>query len=205
MSILIEGLLSGLLLAVSLGPIFIALTQTSLEKGINPGLSVGMGIWFSDIIIVLLLYRFIYTIKSTIESDAFIFWMGLSGAIVLFIFGIVLLIKKPQLKYQDIKIKKSDYLGLWLKGFLVNTLNPFTFIFWIGIISSYMIGRDSSSFEMTILLATILIVIIVSDTFKVLLANFLRKWLTVDHVNLVSNISGIILILFGVFLAYTTM
>jgi len=205
MGIFIEALLSGLLLAVSLGPIFIALTQTSLEKGVKPGLTVGLGIWISDLVIVYLIYHSIYTIKSTIESESFMFWMGLSGGLVLIAFGIVLLIKKPELDYQDVKIKKSDYFGLWLKGFLVNTINPFTFVFWIGIISTYMIGRHSDGRDMSILLLTILLVIIISDCCKVFLANWLRKWLNENHVNQISNISGIILIVFGLFLAYKTM
>jgi threonine/homoserine/homoserine lactone efflux protein len=204
MSFFIEGLLSGLLLAVSLGPIFIALTQTSLEKGVYPGLTVGAGIWFSDILIVYLLYRFIHNIKSTIESPAFMFWMGLSGGIVLIVFGIALLFKKPKLNYEKIRNKKSDFLGFWMKGFIVNTANPFTFVFWIGIISTYMIGRNTESTHLFILLGTILAVIILSDAAKVYLANFLRKWLTHDHINTVTNISGIILILFGLFLGYKT-
>lgn len=202
MTYFIEGLLSGLFLAASLGPIFIALTQTSLEKGIKPGLTVGSGIWISDFAIVFILYKFIYSIKSTIESEAFHFWMGISGGIVLLGFGLVLLIKKPELTYGSVHIKRSDYWGFWLKGFLVNTVNPFTFVFWIGIISSYMIGRNSSPQQMAILLGTILSVIIISDSAKVLLAHFLRKWLNDNHVNIISNVSGVLLIVFGVYLAF---
>ncbi|MBT8232529.1 MAG: LysE family transporter [Saprospiraceae bacterium] len=205
MSIFIEGLLSGLLLACSLGPIFIALTHTSLEKGTVPGLVVGTGIWISDIIIVLLMYNFIYKIRSTIESQSFIFWMGMSGAIILILFGIGLLLKKPTLDYHKIKIKKSDYFGFWLKGFLVNTVNPFTFIFWMGIISTYMIGRSVSNNQLALLLGTIIGVIILSDMFKVYLANFLKKWLTPNHINIIANLSGVILIIFGLFLGYKTM
>jgi len=204
MSIFIEGLLSGLLLACSLGPIFIALTQTSLEKGIKPGMTVGSGIWFSDILIVFLMYKFLNTIQSTIESPSFNFWMGLSGAIILIIFGAVLLIKKPQLKYEDIKIKNSDYFGFWLKGFLVNTVNPFTFIFWMGIISTYMIGRKVSDAQILILLTTIIAVIIISDMGKVFLANGLKKFLTPIHIHKIATLSGIILIGFGLFLGYKT-
>ena len=191
-----------MLLAASMGPIFIALIHTSLEKGYKPGLTVGTGIWFSDIAIVSLMYYFIHSIKSTIESEGFIFWMGLSGAIVLIAFGIILLIKKPQINYDDITPSRSDYFGFWLKGFLVNTVNPFTFVFWIGIISSYLIGRHSTDKQMAILLCTIISVIIISDCAKVFLANWLRKWLNADHVNTVSNVSGAILILFGVFMSY---
>ncbi len=204
MSIFIEGLLSGLLLACSLGPIFIALTQTSLEKGIKPGMTVGSGIWLSDILIVFLMYKFLHKIQSTIESPSFNFWMGLSGGIILIIFGAALLIKKPKLEYENIKIKKSDYFAFWLKGFLVNTVNPFTFIFWMGIISTYMIGRKVTDTQIMILLTTIIVVIILSDIFKVLLAHGLKKFLTPSHINTIANLSGIILIIFGLFLGYKT-
>jgi len=205
MSIILEGLTFGLILAASMGPIFIALTQTSIEKGTLPGLTVGLGIWISDILIVALLHTFIHSIKSTIESPSFNFWMGISGAIILFLFGAILLIKKPSLEYQDIKLSRSDYLGFWLKGFLINTVNPFTFVFWMGVISTYVIGRKVSSGDLWLLLSTIIIVIIVSDTAKVYLAHFLKKWLTTKHINSVANISGIILIIFGIFLAYKVM
>lgn len=203
MSLILEGLTFGLLLAASLGPIFIALTQTSIEKGTIPGLTVGLGIWISDILIVVLLYKFVDSIKSTIESPSFNFWMGISGALVLFLFGAILLIKKPSLEYSNLKFSRSDYAGFWLKGFLINTINPFTFVFWMGVISTYVIGRKMGAGDLWILLSTIIIVIILSDTAKVYLAHFLKKWLTPKHINMVANISGIILIIFGIFLAYT--
>lgn len=202
MSIFLQGLTLGLVLAVSLGPIFIALTQTSIEKGTLPGLTVGLGIWISDILFVFILNNFIHSIKSTIESESFNFWLGVSGAIVMFLFGLALLIKKPSLEYEDLKFSRTDYFGFWLKGFLVNTLNPFTIVFWTGIISSYVIGRKLDSHDVWLLLGTILSVIILSDTAKVYLADFLKKWLTPRHINIVANLSGVILIIFGIFLAY---
>jgi len=202
MEFFIEGLIFGLLLSVSLGPIFIALTQTSIEKGILPGLAVGSGIWISDFLFIFIFYNFIKTIKRTVESETFIFWMGISGAVVLLLFGIVLLVRKPELNYDHLKLSMKNYFGFWLKGFLVNTVNPFTFIFWMGVISTYIIGRDIDGTQSLILLGTILTVIILSDTGKVYLAHFLKKWLTHNHIKWVANISGVILILFGCFLAY---
>ena len=202
MSLILEGLTFGLLLAVSLGPIFIALTQTSIEKGLLPGFTVGFGIWVSDFLIVILLYKFVDSIKSTIEHPTFNFWMGLSGALILVLFGLILMIKKTELNFKNIKYKRSDYIGFWLKGFLINTINPFTFVFWMGVISTYVIGRGTDIHDMSILLSTILTVIILSDTLKVYMANFLKKWLTPKHINLISKFSGLLLIGFGVFLAF---
>ncbi len=203
MTFVLIGLIFGLLLAVSLGPIFIALTQTSIEKGIKPGLSVGLGVWISDIIFIYVFYNFIKSIKNTVESEFFIFWMAISGAIVLAAFGIGLLFKKPELNYKKIQFSMKNYLGFWLKGFLINTVNPFTFVFWMGVISTYIIGRDINGTQSLILLSTIFIVIILSDIGKVYLAHFLKNWLTPKHINWVADISGVILIGFGCFLAYS--
>lgn len=199
---ILEGLFFGLGLAVSLGPIFIALTQTSIEEGIMPGLTVGLGIWISDFIIVGLFYLFIYEIKDSIESESFKFWMGIAGALVLLGFGLFMILKKPVLDYSQKKHSYKNYIGFWLKGFLINTINPFTIFFWLTVISSYLIGRELTNRSVFILLTTILVVIVLSDTGKVFLANFLRRKLTPRHINQISNFSGIILIVVGAFMFY---
>ena len=200
MSYIIEGIILGIGLAVSLGPIFVALTETSLDKGRLPGLTVGTGIWTSDIIIILVFFNFINRIKDTVESESFIFWMGISGALVLFFFGIYMIIKKPALEKTDIKLSAKNYFGFWLKGFAVNTLNPFTFIFWLGVISTYIIGRNTDTGNSIILLSTILIIIVLSDSLKVYLADKIRKKLTPKSVNYIFNFSGILLILFSLYM-----
>lgn len=198
----LEGLLFGLGLAVSLGPIFIALTQTSIEKGIMPGMTVGAGIWVSDIILVALFYKFIYEIRTSIEGAGFEFWMGISGAVILIGFGLFMILKKPVLDYSEQKYNYRNYIGFWLKGFLINTINPFTFFFWMGVISSYVIGRNIEHNQAMVLLSTILTVIVLSDAGKVLLANWLKHWLTPAHIVKVSNFSGFVLLAFGLFMAY---
>lgn len=192
LSLILEGLLLGSGLAVSLGPIFIALTQTSMEEGRKPGLTVGTGIWISDILIMFLFYNFITSIRGSIESEGFRLWMGISGAIVLVGFGAYLIFKKPILDFKEKKHNYKNYIGFWLKGFLINTINPFTFFFWMSVISSYVIGREIPDDHCMILLVTILIVIIVSDTIKVFLADLLKKRLTYDVIDKVSNFQGLL-------------
>jgi threonine/homoserine/homoserine lactone efflux protein len=194
MGYFLEGLILGLGLAISLGPIFITLTQVSIDRGIKGGLTVGAGIWISDIIFITFFYNFINIIRDTIESPAFLFWMGLSGAIVF------MLVKQPVLNYSQEKLTVKNYIGLFTKGFMVNSINPFTFVYWMGVTSTYMIGQQISESSMITLLLTILTVIILSDSIKVLLAHFLRSRLTVASANVIFNISGAILICFGLYM-----
>lgn len=203
--LVIEGLIFGLGLAVSLGPIFIALTQTSIEKGIAPGLTVGLGIWVSDFIILALFYKFIYEIKDQIQGESFRFWLGISGVVILVGFGLYLILKAPVLDYSKQKHSYKSYVGFWLKGFLINTINPFTFFFWMGVISTYVIGRDLSVQSHLVLFSTILSVIILSDTGKVFLADYLKNKLTPSHIDKISNFSGALLVVFGIFLGVKVM
>ena len=199
---IIEGLVFGMGLAVSLGPIFIALTQTSIEEGVKPGLTVGLGIWISDILFIALFYNFISSIKGDIENETFKFWIGISGALIMFGFGLFLILKKPVIDYTNRKHNYKNYIGFWLKGFLVNSINPFTLFFWMGVMSTYIIGREITHDQAIVLLTTILTVIIISDAGKVFLASALKNSITPSHVNKISNFSGVILIGFGVFMAY---
>lgn len=205
LSLVIEGLIFGLGLAFSLGPIFIALSQTSIEKGLMPGMTVGLGIWVSDFIILGLFYKFIYEIKDQIQGDTFRFWLGISGVIVMVGFGLYLILKSPILDYSKQKHSYKSYLGFWLKGFLINTINPFTVFFWLGVISTYVIGRDLTVKGHLVVFSTILSVIILSDTGKVFLADYLKSKLTATHINKISNLSGAILVGIGLFLGYQVM
>jgi len=168
MSYFIEGILFGLMLAVMVGPIFIAITQTSMEKGILAGMLVSLGEWVSDIIIIALAYFFI---KAIIE------------------------IQKKKHTYKNL-------LGFWLKGFLVNTINPFTFIFWIGVISTYVIGRNATGSEAFTFLGAILATIVIMDVIKVYGAKAIRKKLSPSNLFWFSKLSGVGLAAFGLYLIY---
>lgn len=200
MSFFLEGLVLGLGLAFSLGPIFIALTETSIEKGIPAGITVGTGIWVSDLLFISVFYFFMNSIRSTIEAPIFTFWMGISGAIVMAIFGIYLIVKTPIISYSNQKLTAKNYITFGVKGFMVNSINPFTFVFWMSIMSTFIIGREITGQNAFILLSTILVVIIISDSIKVLLAHKLKSKLTPKVANYVFNFSGLVLLGFGLYM-----
>ncbi len=212
MQFIIEGLGLGLFLSVSLGPIFIALTQTAVEKGGRAGMTVGTGVWISDFLILFITFMFIKKLSATIESDSFQFWLGLAGGIVMILFGLGSLFKRVELDLNERKHEYKDYFGFWLKGFLVNTINPFTFLFWLTTISTYIIGRKINNTEATIFLGSIMFMIVASDALKVILAKTIRSKLTSNddgkitdgnkYIQRFSQIAGVGLLCFGFYLIY---
>lgn len=204
MQLILEGLVLGLTLTILLGPIFVALTQASLEGGARAGVTVGIGVWVSDIAIIFSCYLFIQRLSSIVEDSAFVYWMGLLGGFVLMAVGIGTFLKKSTFD-QELpreKLSTKNYLGYFSRGFLVNTINPFTFAFWISVSSTYVIGRGINSQEATLFFGSIMVVIIFSDILKVVLSKLIRTQLKARHIDIFSMIAGVVLMIFGLVLLW---
>ncbi len=202
MDIVIKGLLLGLTLTILVGPIFIALTQTGIQKGIRAGISVGIGIWTSDLLIIGMIYYFIKGIADIASHPDFTFYVGLVGGLILVIFGFSSWFKKTDWNAEVAPFSARTFVGYWTKGFVVNTVNPFTFIFWISVMTNYVINSKFDGWQTLLLFGTIMFTIVTTDSLKVVLAKLIRKRLKSHHLDMVSKSAGTLLLVFGVVLMY---
>ena len=199
MSFFWEGLKIGLILCFLLGPIFFTLVQTSVEEGFKAGAIVGLGIWVSDILFVAAVYWGISYVIDIMEWQDFSLWLGWIGGVILFSFGLGSLLSKPDLKaFKQVPARTSSIFTLFSKGVLVNSVNPFTVFFWIGISSTFIVKGALEPRQAFLFFSGILITIIVTDLLKVVLAKSIRKKLEPKHVLWIRRISGLALIIFGI-------
>jgi threonine/homoserine/homoserine lactone efflux protein len=187
-----------------LGPIFVALTQTGIDKGARAGITVGVGVWSSDLLVILFSYLFISQVDALVQDEVFKYWMGLVGGFILITFGIVIFLKKTKSIKEGGSFTVKNYFGFWMKGFLVNTVNPFTFIFWLGVISTKVIGINMNDTQAFVFISAIMLTIIITDTIKVLGAKAIRGRLESDHLQRISRVAGAALVVFGIVLLYQT-
>ena len=197
MQYIAEGIIFGLTLSILLGPIFIVLIQSSLENGSRAGLWAASGIWTSDIAIVALALGFIKTISPYVQSGGFVFWVGLSGGIVLIAVGLATASKKPEINFEKKTMTVGGIFGYWLKGFMVNTINPFTFIFWLSTITAFVAQRQLNNLESILFTGSIILTIMITDSLKVLLAKLIRKRINSDLLSILNKVAGTALIIFG--------
>jgi len=190
LAIFLEGVVFGLILTIMLGPIFIALTQTGIDKGARAGITVGVGVWSQ--------------VDALVKDEVFKYWMGLVGGFILITFGIVIFLKKTKSIKEGGSFTAKNYFGFWMKGFLVNTVNPFTFIFWLGVISTKVIGINMNDTQAFVFISAIMLTIIITDTIKVLGAKAIRGRLESDHIQRISRVAGAALVVFGIVLLYQT-
>ena len=202
LSYIIEGFVLGLGLAILVGPLLIALTQTAIEQGARAGLLVALGIWISDILVITGSYLFIRELADLEADRNFVFWMGLIGGFILIVFGLGTMANSDR----DVPVRQNitarHALGLISKGFLVNTINPFTFFFWISTISTYLIGRKADTSQTFAFLTAIMIMIMCTDSLKVFGAKMIRHKLQSAHLKKLNQIAGLLLVGFGLFLLF---
>jgi len=197
MDYILRGIVFGLGLSILLGPIFIVLIQSTLENGRRAGLLAATGIWVSDILFVALSINFVKRISPYVYSADFRFWVGLLGALVLIGVGIATFFKKAQISFADSKVSRSGMIGYWIKGFMVNTVNPFTVIFWLSLVTAEVLDNHLNATKTWLLTGAIIATIVVTDTLKVMLAKVIQNRINEKTLTLINRIAGIALILFG--------
>lgn len=195
-----NGILVGLALSILVGPILFSLIQRSIEQGVKAGLWVALGIWISDIIFIVGIMFGVTHIAELIESPLFEPILGVLGGFVLIGIGAGMFISKPSEKMEaeeGIEILSSQW-RLWLEGFLLNTVNPFSVIFWTGLITTRSVDTNLFSTNSYLFFCAVLGTIIFTDSLKVFLAEKIRTRLQPHHILQMRKFSGAILFIFGI-------
>jgi len=198
LSELFNGIILGLSLAILVGPILFSIIHTSMEKGMRAGLLVGAGIWFSDLLFITATLAGLGYLSSIVQWPHFDKSMSIGGGLVLLFIGMSVFFRRPE-RQPVIKPGKKiiGNLAHFMQGFFINTINPFTVFFWLGVVS-IRIKEDKVAASSTILfLSGIFFTIVLTDFLKVLLAKKLGRWLTPGHIFWVRKISGAALMIFG--------
>lgn len=200
MGLVFEGIMLGLSLAVLVGPIFVALTQTGVHRGISAGLWVGAGIWISDFLVILTCWYFVLEVQDFIQQGNNALMIGVVGGLILIATGIAALLNKHEHDMETPELTARNGMGYFVKGFAVNFINPFTFVFWTGITGHYAGVRQIAWMDALVFFSSIMLTIIFTDSLKVLLAAWIRNRLKRSHLVLLGRISGTVLVVFGIIL-----
>lgn len=198
---LVKGIVLGFTVAVMLGPAFFTLIQTSIHRGFKSGVLLAVGIFLSDLALVVLCAlgasQIVYEPKQKMI-------LGIVGGVILIIFGAFTFTRKVQIETDDNKepLKGPKPITFVLKGFFLNFANPFIWIFWIGVVgavtSTYSESKNNES--MVIFLMGTLGTILATDVLKSFVANKIKTILKPHFMTWVNRLVGISLIVFGVYL-----
>jgi len=196
--IIAKGFSIGLLLSITVGPVFFSVIKHSLTNGHKGGLAFAFGVSASDITLVLVANVFteLFLRLRVYEKP-----IGIAGSILLIIFGLYFLFFKKIKLTEDGKVifkhRKRDLLKISLSGFFMNLMNPGMIILWFTISTSLI---SFSARHKIIIYVTALSIVLLADLFKVFLASRIRNKLTPHNIHILNRINGVILIIFGLVL-----
>lgn len=194
-----EGIILGLTLAFLIGPAFIALVQTSIHRGLHSGLLFALGIALSDLALISLSYMGAIQILTN-ESNQFI--VGIIGGCILIGFGVFTFFKKYKVSTNRgievrVSVSGSGKITYVLKGFIMNILNPFLLIFWLGVMSFVSAKYGAGTKEVVTFFTAAIITVFLTDTIKCMVANHLRRFLNITILTWVNRAVGLSLVIFG--------
>jgi len=186
----------GFLLSFMIGPVFFVLLETSATKGFRAGVSLDVGVILADIVFLLIAYFSSFQLLENLSNEPGLF---VFGGMILLVYGIFLFVKKPK-KKSNVKASKGTYLGLLVKGFLLNFINIGVLAFWLGLIIVVGPSLENNPNRMMVFFSTVLIVYFSTDLIKIILAKQLKRYLTQERIVLIKKGLGIVLIICGIVL-----
>lgn len=197
-TMLLQGILLGFSLSFLVGPLLFAVVEAGISQGFRAGLSVASGIWFSDILFVSTILWSVETLAAVTAIQGFRTWVGILGGLLLIAFGLGSLFLKSKVKDgAEHKVEKRSYLSWWLRGFLLNLINPGTIFFWLGIVSAVVVPNNWTREQSMVFFAGMLGMLILTDTLKAWAAKRVRKFLTPHHARQIQKVIGMVLLVFG--------
>jgi threonine/homoserine/homoserine lactone efflux protein len=198
---IVSGISLGLVLAILLGPVFFMLINTSIKKGFVHAFYLAIGVVISDAMFISVAY---FSSAGLLLANAHKFSIGMGGGILLIIFGIYNFLKRPQIdensliEYDDSK----SYLLNTLKGFMMNTLNPFSLVFWVGVSGTINAKTGDDKSDALLFFICVLTTVLATDLLKAYLAGKLKKIMRPGFLLWLNRLSGIGLMAVGIRMIY---
>ncbi len=192
----------GIILSFTIGPVFFVLLETSAIKGFRAAIVFDLGVLVADVLFITVAYFSSFQLLENLSNQPGLY---VFGGVILLVYGITTFAKKESNKKareteeKSVNISKG-YLGLFIKGFLLNFINIGVLVFWLGVIIVVGPSVENDPKRIRVFFGSMLLAYFITDVFKILLAKQLKRKLTPERIHLIKKGLGVILIICGLVL-----
>lgn len=189
----------GFFLSFMIGPVFFVLLETSAIRGFRAALAFDLGVILADILFIVVAYFSSFQLLENLSNQPGLY---VFGGVILLVYGATILKKKtPKKESSEIEaVNSSNYLSLFIKGFLLNFINIGVLVFWLGVIIIVGPSLDNDPNRIIVFFSTMLGAYLLTDILKILLAKRLKRKLTKNRIIIIKKGIAIILIICGIVL-----
>ena len=196
-SFYIRGLLIGLSIAATVGPMSVLCIQRTVNKGQLYGFISGLGIATADGV-----YGSIAAFGLTLITNFLLneqIWIRLIGGLFLIYLGIKTMLSRPSERAVTLDMKSNSYIAAYTSTFFLTLTNPLTILSFAAIFAG--IGVGSTSKNVISATAVVLGVFSGSTLWWIILTSAIslfRKKLNTQWLLWINRVSGAIIIIFGI-------
>jgi len=201
--LLLKGLLIGLSIAATVGPMSMLCIQRTLERGRLVGMFSGLGIATADGLYALVAGLGLSAIMHLLISQQF--WIRLVGGLFLFYLGLKTMLTRKVASTNSVQARTKQlaaltgFIGIYLSMLLLTLANPLTILSFVVIFAGVGIGGAHAGSGNALLL--VLGVFLGSVCWWLILTSavgFIRTRLNVRLLLWINRASGAILLIFGI-------
>ncbi len=193
----LNGIWQGFVISILLfGPAFFKLIHTSIQDGFKKGVMLASGVFLSDLLVAILC---IFGLAEFMNAPVFQKMYSLSAGVVMLLLGIKYFRHQYRAFLASYTARVPHHKSVF-RGFLLNLVNPFTFILWINVMGSISLkyaGEAEFKTLLSINLITILVMLFLMDILKVFLSHLVGRKLNSKIFFIINRYFGVLLIIIG--------
>ncbi len=196
-SFYIRGLLIGLSIAATVGPMSILCIQRTINKGQLYGFISGLGIATADGAYGSIAAFGLSLITHFLLNEQT--WIRLIGGLFLMYLGIKTMLSQPSDRAATLDMKSNSYIGAYTSTFFLTLTNPLTILSFAAIFAGIGVGSASKNFISAT--AVVFGVFSGSTLWWIILTSAIslfRKKLNTQWLLWINRISGAIITIFGI-------
>lgn len=211
-SFLMWAIMIGLFLSVvvNMGPAFITLVQTSLHRGFKTAAWFVSGVILNDAMIISL--YILTSVQVVMRSELEVTLFSIGAGIILVLFGVFTFRRKVEEKESLIERRTNEFLEKkedkpsWLlmlgKGFIINLLNPFVWIFWFSAVAVVAGSMGGNKVSTIVFFAIILGTTLTLEMLKAWGAAKLKVFFNPERTTIMNRIAGVLLVVCGIYFIF---
>lgn len=194
------GVVTGMGLAISTGPVFLTLVQLSVARGFRKALLFIAGVALADWFMVFTLWFGLNKLNVGLDESV----LRLVGGMAIMVFGTTFLFsgkknnQTPTSREQGVSNKKKrlERSALFMKGIVMAGFNPIVWAFWAGV-SQFSITKFAGHGQQVAYFIGILITVFAADLAKAFYAQKLKPFFTSKLLGYFNMGIGILLMVLG--------
>ena len=195
-SLLLKGLFLGFLIAVPVGPIGLLCINKTMHKGKWSGFLSGLGAATADAFYAIIAAFGLCVVSNVLINN--MYWIKTIGGLFLLYLGACIFLAKKNNSFAE--PQSESLLEDYFSTFFLTIANPVTILSFTAILAGMgILGLNKSSLAVTVLVVGVFFGSALWWFLLSYIVSFLIKKSNEKFISLVNKISGISIILFGLF------